>query len=106
MTKEQAITYLTIEGYTTESRPSLLAENTTSLYKRLDGSDCQCNGRPPAVHVSIYQHHKHLSMEIGIKGEAINEQWVDFKYYALPVDEVENIGTYEYLLSKIWEVVN
>ena len=105
MTREEAVSKLEKIGFV-KDKNYFVPGNTISLFKRIQGSDCQCNKRPPLIEIDITKYKEHLSIEIGIKGQAVNMQWIHFMFYAMPIEEIDNVETYEYLLAKSWEGVN
>ena len=105
MTLDKAVKFLESKGFIT-GKDYFKSDRSTSLFKRMKGSDCQCNHKPPNIQVSLTVWNGNLSIEIGIKAQAINLQWVNFMFYAMEVRELENIATYENLLDKCWESVN
>ncbi len=94
---------LLAKGYKLDE-PSFYVDK--SYYKRIKGSDCLCNERPPMLVVEISDFEEHTSMSIKLRAEASNHQWVDVGYYALPISEIAEIDTYEYIISKMWECAN
>ena len=103
MTKDVAIMFLKKKGFKIDRTKS---ETVTYLYKRTEGTDCSSNKRPPALGVEIYEHREHKSLAIKIRAEAVNGQWIDVGFYSMPLEEVLEIDTYMYVITKMWECAN
>lgn len=62
---------------------------------RTSARECVCNEKPPSVTVNPYQFdmhgHTHASAEIRLTGELPSGQWVDFKVYSVPMNEVMDV---------------
>ena len=105
MTVDEAVELLTIKGYK-EDKFAFGDSSTRYFYRRTEGPDCRCNERPPAIGVSIYTHKVHNAVEIGLRAETVEGQWVDFKYYAMALQETGNVDSYARYLSAMWKVAN
>ncbi len=102
---KEAIEFLEAKGYKYDDHWSN-SFDTHSLYKRMTGSHCQTNERPPNFTFEIYENSWGGSCKVGIRAEAVNKQWVDFNFYGMSLDQVKNFAEFEYSLSKAWEAVN
>ena len=105
MTIQEAIDFLKQNGYK-YSKGSNKEWNSHHLYKRIKGSDCQCNERPPSISFNISEYVEADVLSVGIVGESSNGQWVNTQYYSCPIDFVKELKTIEYTLIKSWEVFN
>ena len=105
MTIDKAVELLILKGYK-EDKFAFGDSNTRYFYKRIEGPDCRCNERPPAIGVSIYTHKIHNAIEVGLRAETVEGQWVDLKYYAMALQEIKHIGSYARYLSAMWRIAN
>lgn len=113
MQTEDVMNILKDRGYKVEpaqKMPGIPASVEQFAYKRIAGSDCQTNERPPNIVVVVssitYNDTVHTSMSVYIKGETISGRWCDLSQYGLSLDEIEHISDIEYELTKCWEILN
>ena len=103
----EAIELLLENGY---KRDISSTEQEQYFYKRISGSDCMCNERPPSIGVTIYDiphnRERYISMDINLRAEAVNRQWTNIGYYSCNLSELSELSTYEYIISKMWECAN
>ena len=97
MTKNEDIKILIDQGYEGED---------PTFYKKIEGANCLCNDKPPKINVTIYTYGDYLSMEMGIRGQTVNGEWVDLKYYSMKLDNIKRLSELEHTLVKMWECAN
>lgn len=105
MTVEEAIQYLKGNGYKYEKGFNE-NWNTHYLYKRSEGNDCQCNGRPPNIGYKINEYPEGTAVSVKIRGESTSGKWVDTGYYSLELEDIKDFKEHEYLLTKSWDIFN
>ena len=103
MTYDRAINLLIDNGYKKE--PNSMFDEI-QYYKRITGSDCNLNDRPPSIVVTFHSFKDQWSMKVNLRAETVAERWVDLGYYALDIDELDSLSEMEYLISKSWEAFN
>jgi len=103
MTKDVAVMLLKEKGFKVDRTTH---ENMIYMYKATEGTDCRLNERPPKLGVEIYDYRNHQSLTMKIRAESANGQWVDVGFYSMPLEEVLEIDTYMYVITKMWECAN
>ena len=106
MSVKDAIKILLSKGYDEDTRK--VEKNRTGhyFYKRLNTIDCVCNKKPPLIEVLLSTYGKYSSIEVTVVAETDTHRWVNCKFYALPIREIENIDYFEEKLTAMWEIAN
>ena len=83
---------------------------TIALYKRINGADCQTNNKPPTIVVELYElkmlSFVNHSMKISLRAETASGDWCDIGWYSLPIERVDSMDEFEYLMEKMWATLN
>ena len=101
---EQARILLLDKDYKKEPHPIL--QNQEQYYKRITGSDCNSNHRPPPMIITFHTFQNTISMSIGLRAETISEDWCDIGWYSMSIDRLDSLSEFEYLIEKMWETLN
>jgi len=71
--------------------------------------DCHCNDKPPSATIYFYEllgQINYQSCEVGICAEDPNGNWINFKFYSIPVNRViEKLPEFIKKLKKAWSVL-
>lgn len=113
MTLSDVLNILKSNGYTIEKEktdPRYPYTIEQSAYKRITGSNCQTNDRPPPIVFTISQTNlfeiTSISMEAHLRGEAVSGRWCDIGQYAMSLEDIDNLSDIEYEITKQWEILN
>ena len=104
MTIENAKQLLLDKDYKQEAHP--IMPNEEQYYKRISGSDCNLNGRPPPIVITFNTFQDQISMKIGLRAETASGDWCDIGWYAMNIDRLDSLSEHEYLIEKMWETLN
>ena len=110
MNHDEAKKLLVERGYKFDSTMNL-EPDTYYYYKRIKGAtECRLNERSPSVGISIYDtmHNdiNYISMKVNLRAETVTGDWCDIGWYSMPLDRLEDLSTFEYLIEMMWEKLN
>jgi hypothetical protein len=82
-----------------------------ALYKRFEDVEpgCQCNdnGIQLYIELSYLKDLEYLAWTIELTAESLSEDWVEFKFYSLSIDELEpKLIPLSDKLIKAWKSIN
>ena len=107
MTSQDFIIFIETKGFK-EYQSWKESGRTFGLRGKGDKFHCECNERPPDIHITIHELYVHdttyLSCDIGVIGQN-HDQWADLKVYALKLDEAhKEFDKIIKRLKRMWEV--
>ena len=104
MKKEEAVKLLESKGFKKEKYP--IFDYDEQWYKRISGSDCSQNGRPPPMVVTISTINGYVALSISLRGGTASGDWTDIRFYAMELDRLEDLDTFQFLIERAWEGFN